>query len=243
MRRDAEVAVDPAGWRVDGWWSHSSVRTRITLLASLIVALTLVAGSYGLLATLRHSLISNSDDLSRARAVDLAQQAAAGALPKLLTEVGEDSVAQVVSADGQVLAASSGLLDQGPISSSAPSGADPQVLTLRGVPDDSETEDYRVWVVRSPAPDGDVTVFVGTSLEALSEAVSTLRRSLLIGIPLLLVVLALTTRLMVGHALRPVEDIRSGGGGDLRCCLAPQGFRACERRRDRSAGGDHERHA
>ncbi|MEJ7742991.1 MAG: hypothetical protein WKF73_10805, partial [Nocardioidaceae bacterium] len=149
MRRDAEVAVDPAGWRVDGWWSRSSVRTRITLLASVIVALTLVAGSYGLLATLRHSLISNSDDLSRARAVDLAQQAAAGALPKLLTEVGEDSVAQVVSADGQVLAASSGLLDQGPISSSAPSGADPQVLTLRGVPDDSETEDCRVWVVRS----------------------------------------------------------------------------------------------
>lgn len=205
-RGTPRVHMTSADWR---WWSRSSVRTRITLLASLIVAVTLLAGSYGLLATLKHSLISNGDVLSRAQAVDLAAQAADGSLTSLLSDVGEDSVAQVVSDDGAVLAASSGLTGQGPIGSLQPLGAEPQVRTLRGVPDDSETEDYRVWALGSTTPDGAVTVFVGTSLESLSEAVSTLRQSLLVGIPLLLAVLALTTRLLVGRALRPVEDIRA----------------------------------
>jgi len=198
-----------AAIRGGGWWARSAVRTRITILASLIVGLSLVAGSVGLLATLEHSLVSNQDALSRARAADLAQQAADGSLPKLLAEVGEDSVAQVVDSDGRVLAASSGLQGQGPISAFVPEGSEPVVRTLHDVPDDTETEDFRVWVLRSPTPDGEVTVVFGASLESVSEAVSTLRRSLLVGIPLLLLVLALATRLMVGRALRPVEDIRS----------------------------------
>ena len=53
------------------------------------------------------------------------------------------------------------------------------------------------------------TVFVGASPESVSEAVTTLRRSLVIGIPLVLLVLAASTRLLVGRALKPVEAIRS----------------------------------
>ncbi len=226
-RSEVEVGVDEPPPGLGGWWSRMSVRTRITVLASVIVGLTLIAAAAGLLLTLQHSLVSNRDDLSRARAVDLANQAADGSLPKLLTEVGEDSLAQVVDSEGRVLAASSGLVGQGPISSFVPEDSGPEVRTLRGVPDDSETEDFRVWVLRASTTDGEVTVFVGTSLESLSEAVSTLRRSLLVGIPILLLVLAVATRVMVGRALRPVEDIRaevaaiSGSALDRRVSVPP----------------------
>ena len=52
-----------------------SVRVRTTLLAVTVVAITLGAAAWGLLAILEHSLISNDDNLSRARVEDLAQQA------------------------------------------------------------------------------------------------------------------------------------------------------------------------
>jgi signal transduction histidine kinase len=179
------------------------------LLATLVVGITLVGGAIGLLATLEHSLVSNRDALSRARAVDLAEQAEQGDLPRRLRDIGEDFVGQVVTADGTVLAASSGLIGRGPISSLNGDTSAPVVRTLHGVPDDSELEDYRVWMLRRDTPSGPVTVFVGASLESVHEAVSTLRRALVIGVPVLLGLFVLGTRVLVGRALKPVEDIRA----------------------------------
>lgn len=187
----------------------TSVRTRITALAALVVGISLAIGAYGLLATLQHSLISNRDELSRARAVDLATQARSGPLRRFLVDLGEDYVGQVVAADGSVLAASTGLRGAGPISSTVGAAQEPSLRILEGVPDDTETESYRVWVLRTSTPSGPVTVFVGASIESVSEAVTTLRRSLLIGMPLMLVVLAGGTRVLVARALAPVDGLRS----------------------------------
>lgn len=52
-------------------------------------------------------------------------------------------------------------------------------------------------------------MLVGASLESVDEAVSTLRGTLIIGIPLLVALLALSMRVMGGRALKPVEDIRA----------------------------------
>ena len=187
----------------------ASVRARITILAALVVAATLVTGGVGLIATLRHELTSHRDELSRARAVDLAQQAQVGDLPRVITDIGEDSVAQLTADDGSVLAASSGLRGQGSISPPGDASETPSVRTLRDVPDDDETENYRVWVLVTDTPSGPVTVIVGSSLESVDEAVRSVQRSLLVGVPLTLILLAFSTRLLVGRALRPVEDIRA----------------------------------
>lgn len=196
-----------------GHWAYglrrASVRARTTAFAALIVGAALVAAAFGLLATLEHSLTSNRDDLSRARATDLVTQAEHGTLPSVLTDIGEDSVGQVVGANGTVVAASSGLSGQGAISSTAGATGPPTLRILRDVPDDSEVESYRVWVARGTSPSGQVTVFVGASLESVDEAVASLRRALLLGVPVMLVVLAFGTRLLVGRALRPVEDMRA----------------------------------
>lgn len=187
----------------------TSVRARTTALATLVVGVTLIAGAFGLLATLEHSLISSRDALSRARAVDLAAQVEHGTLPRHLTDVGEDFVGQVVEADGTVVSASSGLAGAGPISSLRGATATPSLRILHGVPDDAEQENYRVWVLTTDTTAGPVTVFVGASLESVNEAVSSLRRALLVGVPVMLALFVLGTRILVGRALKPVEDIRA----------------------------------
>ena len=75
--------------------------------------------------------------------------------------------------------------------------------------DDRDFEDYRVWAVRGDSPSGPVTVYVATSLELVSETVGTLRRLLLVGVPLVGLLMGVVTWRVVGRALRPVEAIRA----------------------------------
>ena len=80
-----------------------SLRTRATAVATLLCAVVLTAGGILLVTTLDRHLTTNSDDLSRSRARDLLDQARAGELPPVLRNVNDDSVAQVIAADGTVL--------------------------------------------------------------------------------------------------------------------------------------------
>lgn len=201
------VTTDRLRWRTpDGF---RSVRARTTLLASTVVGLTLVAGAASLLLTLDHSLSSNRDEVSHAQVLDLAGQIRSGTAPRLVTNLGANSVAQAFLRSGRVLAASSGLIGKGPILPAIPANSTPHLVTLHNVPDDSDREVYRAWVMRVDLQHGPAAVIVGASPEAVSEAVATLRGALFIGVPLLLGLLAVSTYVMIGRALRPVEDIRT----------------------------------
>ena len=187
-----------------------SVRLRTTLLASALVAAALVVASVALVATLDRSVVTSGDGLARSRVSDLAVLARHGELPPVLAAVGGNGVAQVIGADGRVLAASPNVRGAGPITDVRPPvDAAPQVRTLRGAPDDNETEDYRVWVQTRASPDGPVTIVAGSSLESVQEASHTLRRALWVGLPGTVLVLGLLIWLVIGRALRPVEQIRA----------------------------------
>lgn len=186
-----------------------SVRARTTALAALVVAAALVVGAVGLLVTLRASLVRSDDGLSRARVQDLASLVESGSLPVELRDTSDDGVGQVVDGSGHVVAASRSISGRGPISDWHPGGERMQVRTLHGVPDDSETETYRVWALEARGRDGPVTIYVGTSLESVSETITTLRTSLVIGVPVLLLVLVAVTWSVIGRALRPVDEMRS----------------------------------
>ena len=185
-----------------------SVRTRTTVLAFLLVGTTLAAGAILLVVTLGQSLSKSGDDLAKSRARDLASLAAAGALPKVLSNIDGEGIAQVVDASGRVLAASPNIEDEKAISTLRPPGQKPVVVTLTNAPDDDEIEDYRVWALSAKTDDGLVSIYVGKSLESVDEATRTLRRSLTVAVPLTLVLLAMGTWLVIGKALRPVESIR-----------------------------------
>lgn len=185
---------------------RTTLRTRATILATLITGVTLMVASVALVLTLESRLTAGADALTRSRVNDLLDLAARGDLPPHLTNLDDEGVAQVVTDDGTVLAASPNVGGQPRISDVDP-GDGYDVSTVEA-PDDDETERYRLWAGSGDSPDGPVTVYVGTSLESVREASGTLRQTLIFGGPLVLVLLAAGTWLVLGGALRRVDRIR-----------------------------------
>jgi signal transduction histidine kinase len=189
--------------------SLTTVRARTTLVATLVVGIALAAGAAVLLLTLRASLLRSGDSSALARARDLAGLASANALPSTVTAPGEDDVVQVVDSNGRVMSSSANIEGVEPIAALHPTTSTPAAVTVRGVANDGEPESYRVWAVRADTEQGPLFVYVGTSLEQVSEATATLVASLAVGLPVLLALVAFVTWLLLGRALQPVEDIRS----------------------------------
>ena len=187
---------------------RATLRTRTTLVVAAITGLTLALGSVALVLTLEARLSAGADDLARSRVQDLLTLAAAGGLPSTLTTLNDEGVAQVVDADGRVLATSANVRDRTPVADFDP-GNDLVVRTV-DAPDDAETETYRLWAGSGAGPGGRrVTAYVGTSLESVHEASGALRRALVLGVPLVTLLLMLGTWLVVGAALRRMDRIRA----------------------------------
>lgn len=190
--------------------TRTTLRTRATLLATALTGVTLLVASVVLMLTLQSHLTSGADALARSRVQDLLELASSGDLPPTLTTLDDEGAAQVVDADGRVLAASHNVAGRPRIATLAPApGAAPVVRTV-DAPDDSETETYRLWAGSGPGVDGGpVTVYVGSSLESVHEASHALRTALLVGAPAVLLLLALGTWLVLGGALRRVDRLRT----------------------------------
>ena len=184
-----------------------TLRARTTGLVVLVTGLTLAAGGLLLVLALQGRLTASNDRVDRTHLRELAAAAATGRLPDPISDVGPEGVAQVVAADGTVLAASANITDAGPIAD-LHAGEDPAVDSVVA-PDDDETEHYRLWAMSAAGPDGrPVTVYVGTSEEAVTEAGRTLAAALLVGVPLATALLGVATWLILGRALRRVDAIR-----------------------------------
>jgi signal transduction histidine kinase len=183
------------------------LRTRATLLGVVVSALLLSAGAVLLASTLENRLTDASDQLSRSRVEDLLELAESGDLPAELRTVNDDGVAQVVGPDGTVLAASPNIGGR-PAIADLDATASPRVATFTA-PDDAETETYRVWYAAGPSADGTVTVYVGSSLEAVDEASAALRRALWIGVPVAVLALGTLLWLLIGRSLARLDRIRA----------------------------------
>ena len=183
------------------------LRTRATALGVVVSALLLAVGAVLLVTTLESRLTAASDDLSRSRVEDLLDLAASGDLPAELRTVNDDGVAQVVGPDGEVLAASPNIAGKPAIADLAATGT-PRQSTF-DAPDDAETETYRVWYAAGPSPDGTVTVYVGDSLESVDEASAALRRSLRVGVPLVVALLGCVLWVLIGRSLGRLDRIRA----------------------------------
>ncbi|MGH3369484.1 MAG: sensor histidine kinase, partial [Nocardioidaceae bacterium] len=168
-------------------------------LAVLVVAAAALAFAFA------RSQAGAADDLARARVSELAARAEQGRVPELVTDVGDDGFAQVVVGD-RVVGASASLGQSPPVTGWRPAVDAVAVRDLDGVPDDDETEDYRVWATTLEGSDGTTTVYVGTAHEVVAESVRRLAGSLAVGLPLLLVVSTLLLWLLVGRVLRPVHE-------------------------------------
>jgi signal transduction histidine kinase len=173
------------------------------------VGVALAAGAVILMLSLQGSLVRSGDGSAMARARDLAALVDAGDLPSTVTAPGEDDVVQVVDSGGRVVATTANARGWQPIASFRPDGGAPVVRNVYDVRAGTELENYRVWAVRAGSDGQPSFVYVGTSLEAVSEATARLRAALAVGLPIMVALLAFSTWLLLGRTLRPVEEIRS----------------------------------
>jgi signal transduction histidine kinase len=218
----------PQTVRVRGWWRSAGVRVRSTVAATALLAVLVVGGGLGGLALLREALLSVDEETGsvQARLVRLTVTATALLEPDsadrsaLATAVGADadrgSHIQVLDADGSVVVASTALAGMPALSGLRPpvSGLEretvdlpsldrdaPWVLTVVGAQVDRQTD---------AGLDQEVFYVVVAESTADAQRILTVATVLLgLGVPVLLVAIAVATWTFVGRSLRPVEAIRA----------------------------------
>ncbi|MEC5183980.1 signal transduction histidine kinase [Cryobacterium sp. MP_3.1] len=173
-----------------------SLRGRITLVSTAIVAATLVGGAVVFALVLRGVLL---DELHTAVERDLEQietELDTGSGLSGLDADDDDVLFQITDGSGALLAASEALEGR-----QLGVDGDDDAQTIR-VPD--EDTDYLVVAEEHD----DTTVVAGRSLENVDEAVATVGVLLAGAVPLLTGIVALLTWIVVGRALAPVERMR-----------------------------------
>jgi hypothetical protein len=163
-----------------------TVRLRTTVAATLLVGLALLAGGIALVWAMRDALTDEVRDAARVRAGDTAAALDAGTDPSFVAadqgDEDDDLFIQIVDRDGDVVAASPFVSEiGGPVARLAP-GESAEVT----VPD----EDDEFLAVAAAA--GPYTVIAARTLDTVGESTSVVTDLLWIGLPLLLVVAALT---------------------------------------------------
>lgn len=183
-----------------------TVRTKAALLAAGVMFVASMLGGVVLVRVVRSHLVDADLTAARLRAQDVLALASAGDLPSKLSFPGEETAAtQVIDAHGSVIAKTGNIDGDSAISRLRPESGESEWEVGRiGALDDSERY---VLVARTTEEGPHLTALAATSLEATDETVATLRHALLIGLPLLVVLVGITTRFLVGRALRPVAAI------------------------------------
>jgi signal transduction histidine kinase len=179
------------------WTFRGSVRTRITAAAVAVVAIALLLGAIGLVTSLHAMLTREVRATATLRATEAARVLESGGDPT--TSAGDEVVLQILDPTGDVVAASQNVAGR-PALAALPAGESRVV--------DVPFDDDAYMVVAIGAGDGR-TVVVGHSLDAVGESTGALTTLLAIGLPALLIVVAMTCWRAVGRALAPVDAIRT----------------------------------
>jgi signal transduction histidine kinase len=210
--RDDRVRPHGPLARLRGSWLRRSLRARLTILATLVVAAGLVAGSVLTLRSLESALLAGVDNTARKQAEDVAALVDRDRLPDPIPGASTGSVlTQVVDSRGRVLAASLGSDRAVPLLSPAQleRARDGRPRSVDGARI-GEDEPLRV-ITRAAGPAGDrVTVIAAASFASVSSSLRIVQLAVVAGVPLLLALVAGTAWATVGSALRPVGQLRKG---------------------------------
>ncbi|WP_207210374.1 sensor histidine kinase [Nocardioides zhouii] len=173
-----------------------------------MVALVLAAASIVFVVLQRHQLEASLTDVARQQAADVAAQVAKGGTrADPLGGGGDQSLIQVIDQDGAVVAASASIDGEAPVVDLRPAAGDSLVRTSGTLPI-GEGEKFVVVARGTDSPDGPMVVLAAQSLETVQESTAVVGELLLIGYPLVLLAVALTSYWLTGRALAPVEAMR-----------------------------------
>ncbi|MGB8859196.1 MAG: HAMP domain-containing sensor histidine kinase, partial [Ilumatobacteraceae bacterium] len=189
----------------------TSLRLRVTAVATVVVAATLIATALLVTRWLRSTLLDDADQQLSRQVAFVAELAQHGQLSPTLTATGVDTgQVQVITDQRVVVAVSPGLaatvrLDVFP----APTVGTQVARTVPGpVVGGSGSTHYRVVARTVDTAAGPLTVYAASSLRAAEKSVDALAAGLWVGLPLLTLLSAVGTWLVVGRSLSPVERMR-----------------------------------
>ena len=179
----------------------ATIRAITTIVATIVVAIALVVGAAGLIAALRRTMVDELAEAARAQAADVVGQLEAGRPPVLEVAGADEQLIQVMTPAGAVVAASPNMAGRPAVVRLAP-GQSARVVTPL---DDDE---FVAVAEGAQTSDGPRIVLVARALVDVLDTTTVITRLLVIGLPLMVAVVALTTWFAVGRALAPVEAIR-----------------------------------
>jgi signal transduction histidine kinase len=186
------------------------------VVAIVVVGLVLAAGTVAFIAVAKNRIESSIGESARARAEGVAVLVETGVLTDPLPGRDLELFAQVIDSSGAVVAADRAVADVGAFVETMPApGRSVEVradslfeeLEERGGLEDEGP--YLVVATGVRLEQGPGAVLVAASLEDASEAVGAVVPLLGVGLPLLLVIVGITTWVLTGRALRPVEEMRA----------------------------------
>ena len=190
------------GWSLPVIKRFGTVRAVTTAVATLFVAIALVVGATVLITALRQTLIDEVEEAARLQALEIAHQLEAGQPPVLEVAGSRDEqLIQLVTPAGAVVASSPNVAGNPVVARLAP-GQSMRVVTPL------DDEEFIAVAEGANTSDGLRTVVVARALIGVFETTTVVTRLLVVGLPVLLVVVAVTTWFVVGRALAPVEAIR-----------------------------------
>lgn len=177
------------------------MRVRTTLVATGAVAVALTIGSFVLVSLLRSMLTDTVRANAQAQADEVAGLVSESGFGRASLVENDDRLVQIIDGNGEVLRSSSPDVGQPPLSDVAPGQA-----AVIDVPFDDEG--YLAVAADADTPQGRQVVVVAHALDGVAESTAALTTLLAAGVPVLVLVLAVTTWRVVGGALAPVEAIR-----------------------------------
>ncbi len=209
------MAADRGAGRVT-----STVRFRITALATVAVAAVLVVTAVGLVVVQRRALTDSLDETLAGEADTIAARIDEGGDPAAVRldepTVDDDAVAQVV-VDGDVVATTDSDVSQ-PLAAT-PAGSS-GTSTAESVPDEDGAFRVASRRVDDGGGGGTTVVHVAAPLDDVDESTGLLARSLALAVPAVTALFAALVWALAGRTLRPVEAIRREvaqiGATDLR---------------------------
>lgn len=177
------------------------------MAATVVVAVVLAAGAIAFVVLLRHQLEGSLEDVARQQASDVAARVRLdGVNADVLGGGGDQSLIQIVD-QGRVTVSSASIDGEPPVTVLAPPPGTVEAITTDRLPI-GEGALFVVVAEGTASPDGPVVVLAAQSLETVQESTSVVSRLLLLGCPLVLLLVALTSYWLTGRALAPVEAIR-----------------------------------
>lgn len=193
--------------RTGTWWARRSLRARLTAAATVVIIVGMAGAAVLLVLRLHASLLANLDTAVVQQVQTVGVEAARGQLlhPLPTSEEGAAAV-QVIGADGRVLTSSANIDGEGRLFTFP--GGRTGVTLVRTVSGSSLAATYRVAALTTATPAGPVTVYAGLPTTGVAQSVTGLIGALAVGLPVVIVLLAVVGWLLVGRALRPVEAMR-----------------------------------